>query len=583
MIPFHYPGFKVEIKNLKFITEDGIRLPKTAIISFLDDNNNVTGVEILGHLDNESIYKKIASGEPVILDYCYIHNFSLSDYRHQNGMDKKARVALPSFSARHAFFDSKPGTDFSYAQFLDGDVSFEHAHFVNGPTTFNSAQFGKGSVNFSSVFFREGQVDFSNVSFGEGEVNFKNSVFCDGLKDFQYAEFGPGPVFFSNTEFHAGTTSFINASFGDGPVSFKIARFTRGNLTFHYARFGSGDKSFERVEFGDCRVDFRKVEFGNGRINFNRSVFGTGDVNFEGSEISDGRFSMNRVQFGRGEKNFELAEYGRSEVFFDRSDLGQGNLSFQRSKFRRLSLKSCHLDHYLDLRVSRCDLIDLSDTIARDIIDLQPHDYSIDLKTLDISGMRLLGRIYIDWKNNRVKSLISSQTSTTVRQKAEQFRTLKENFNTTGKYNDEDRAYVEFKRQEMVANLREHHGRNPWSRLWTWPAYGFQWLIFDKMGLFATNPLRVLGSMLVGYLLFSLVYFLLMLFSSAGIVSSIGDPDHLSTLAVAFYHSAITFLTIGYGDYYPSGAIRIISGFEGFVGLFLMSYFTVAFVRKILR
>jgi len=89
--------------------------------------------------------------------------------------------------------------------------------------------------------------------------------------------------------------------------------------------------------------------------------------------------------------------------------------------------------------------------------------------------------------------------------------------------------------------------------------------------------------MVVSYLFFSFIYVVLQLFSTASIISSVGDPDNLSTVQRALYHSAITFLTIGYGDYYPSGVIRWVSGVEGFVGLFLMSYFTVAFVRKILR
>jgi hypothetical protein len=54
-------------------------------------------------------------------------------------------------------------------------------------------------------------------------------------------------------------------------------------------------------------------------------------------------------------------------------------------------------------------------------------------------------------------------------------------------------------------------------------------------------------------------------------------------LLQSFYHSAITFFTIGYGDVYPMGLSRIISGLEGFMGVFMMSYFTVAFVRKVLR
>ncbi len=579
----NYPDYKVEIKNLKFTADDGRILPKTAIISILNADNNVTSVELLGHMDTDEIYHKIEKGEALNLDHCYINNFSLTLFRDQRNLEKKSFVKIRSFSAQHAFFDSKFGIDFSHGDFTDGITSFEYAHFAGGDVIFNSARFGTGEVNFSNVFIKEGSVDFSNVKFGDGDTLFKNAIFPDGIKDFQYAEFGEGQVSFINTEFNSGTTSFINTLFGNGFVSFKVARFATGVVNFHYARFGSGDKSFERTWFGDSRVDFRKVEFGTGRINFNRSKFGNGDVNFEGSEIIQGRFSMNRVNFGPGEKNFELVEYGNSEVYFDRSDLGEGSLSFLNSRIWKLSFKSCHLDHYLDLRVSECGGIDLSDTIARDIIDLQPSDNDVKIEILNITGMRLLGRIYIDWKDNNIKRLIKNQDSTTIRQKAEQFRIYKENFHHTGKYNDEDRAYVGFKRYEALADIEEHTKRNPWSRLWTWPAYGFKWLIFDKMGLYATNPVRVLGSMLVAYMLFSILYFFLMMIHGSNIVSSIGDPDKLPPLAVAFYHSAITFLTIGYGDYYPSGIIRFISGLEGFTGLFMMSYFTVAFVRKILR
>ena len=43
------------------------------------------------------------------------------------------------------------------------------------------------------------------------------------------------------------------------------------------------------------------------------------------------------------------------------------------------------------------------------------------------------------------------------------------------------------------------------------------------------------------------------------------------------------FLTIGYGECTPEGFFKIIAPLEGWVGVFMMSYFTVAFVRKILR
>ena len=78
-----------------------------------------------------------------------------------------------------------------------------------------------------------------------------------------------------------------------------------------------------------------------------------------------------------------------------------GNVSFYESKVKSISLKSCHLDHYFDLRLSKADLLDITDTIARDIIDIEPYDFPVDIKTIDMSGMRLLGKLYIDWRHNK--------------------------------------------------------------------------------------------------------------------------------------------------------------------------------------
>jgi len=106
------------------------------------------------------------------------------------------------------------------------------------------------------------------------------------------------------------------------------------------------------------------------------------------------------------------------------------------------------------------------------------------------------------------------------------------------------------------------------------------------MGKYATDPLRVVLTMVITYVGFSLIYVALGLFGDMQIVSSLFKPDDPAVMSIfprAFYHSAVTFLTIGYGDYYPDGFTRWVSGFEGFVGVFQMSYFAVAFVRKMLR
>ncbi|MEK6617054.1 MAG: ion channel [Bacteroidota bacterium] len=64
---------------------------------------------------------------------------------------------------------------------------------------------------------------------------------------------------------------------------------------------------------------------------------------------------------------------------------------------------------------------------------------------------------------------------------------------------------------------------------------------------------------------------------------SVKGNESLSYFAQAFYYSAITFLTIGYGDCLPIGHIHWLAPIEGWMGVVMMSYFMVAFVRKILR
>ncbi|MGQ9620748.1 MAG: potassium channel family protein, partial [Bacteroidales bacterium] len=330
-------------------------------------------------------------------------------------------------------------------------------------------------------------------------------------------------------------------------------------------------------------VDFRTVDFGSGKINFNRSIFGNGDVTFEGASCRSGKIQFKRVEMGIGNKNFSLMEMANTEINFEKTSFGEGTLNFNNSQIKILCLRSCNLNHYIDLRLSRAEILDISDTIVRDIIDLEPYDFNVDIDVINITGLRLVGKIYIDWNQNKCFEKIMAQRDTTIRQKAEQFRILKENFSSTGKYSYEDKAYVSFRRLESIADIKESTARNKWSVLWNYPAYAFKWLVFDKIGLYATSPARVLTSVVIIWLLFGFIYYLIQISGLGVTMSSVSNPDRLTPFIQSFYHSAITFFTIGYGDVYPQGLSRLFSGIEGFIGVFMMSYFTVAFVRKVLR
>ncbi len=580
MIP-GYSSYKAEIKKLKFETDAGKRFPATALIHFQVEGRVKPEVELMGFLGEKEIYKAIDRGEELNLDNCYINKFSLRDYRLTRNLDEKEVIILKGFTARSSLFGGDANLDFSNAVLEGDEFSLEDASINRGDVIFDSAQFKTDKLTFHNTHFPDGYFNFKNVTVDFAEISFKNCRFGNGTKDFQYAGFGTGQLSFVNADFYDGDVNFINTDFGSNNASFKMARFGTGKVDFHFAAFKEGNISFERTEFGSGRVNFRTVEFGTGRVNFNRSLFGEGEVVFDECEMNAGKFSFKRVMLGSGSFSFEEVMFENVDVSFERSSFGLEKVSFYKSKFRTLSLRFCHLDGFADLRVQKSDTIDLSNTIVRDIIDLNPYEFSAKIETLFMGGMRLIGRLYIDWKVNSVKSLIDSQSGSSQRVRAEQFRILKENFKNLGLYNSEDHAYVEFKRNESKANLVESLEENRLKGFYQYPLYWFKLLLFDKAGLYATSPVRVMITMLSSFVIFSLIYLLLLWWTSADIVASV--DDQLSMTARSFYHSAITFLTIGYGDHYPYGIIRWVSAIEGFFGLFLMSYFTVAFVRKILR
>jgi len=484
------------------------------------------------------------------------------------------------------FEDIQFGTgskSFLNTEFLEGDISFENTNFGNGRITFKVTRFGDGKVDFTHANFGDGEKTFERADFGIGAVSFRSATFGGGKLDFNRAKFGEGEVSFINTIFGNSTVSFVDADFGDGEANFKLAEFGSGKVDFHYAKFGKGDKIFDRTIFGNGFIDFRAVDFHEGKVNFKRSEFGSGDIIFEAIKLQKGKVTFKHTLFDKGTLNFNVVEFATAELVFEDVNFGDKEVSFTKSEFQNLTLKACHINNYFDLRVLHCETLDLSDSIIRDIVDIRPYDFAVEIKNLRLSGIRLLGRIYIDWRANEVKKLIYQQDSS-YRSKSEQFRVLKENYRNIGQYNDEDEAYIEFKRTEAKADLKDGIAKGGKTKYYAKIFYGGQWLIFDKMGLYATAPLRVLVSVVIVYTFYSFLY-ILGFYLKLGYIHTTAGPEaeKFGVIGRSFYMSVVVFFTIGFGDYFPLGYLRALAGLEGFSGVFLMSYFVVAFVRKMLR
>jgi len=547
--------YQVEILNEPFEFETR-KCDKTVLIKILVQNQLISKKRF-GLVAKELVYQQLKENQEINLSRCYVKDFSITEYKKSIGFETSKHIDLNYFKAENAFFDCDLRTDFSFISFNKG-VNFENTIFSHG------------NVSFFQCYFKSGVTNFKDAHFGNGEISF------------QYADFGDENVLFNSAVFEGGVVSFVNANFHVGQVDFKSANFNNSKVKFHYAKFDKGDISFQKAKFGNQTFDCRRVEFGSGKVDFRRAVFGDGFITFDESEFIDGKINFRFVRFGNNDISFKKVDFGKGVVLFEDVNFGKGHVTFARSKSKYLSFKGSHLDVYLDLKVAECDTIDLSDTVLRDIIDLKPVTHPVKINTIYLNGMRNLGKIVINWNENRVEHLIKNQRKTNYQQKAEEFNILKESFRNNGQYECEDKAYIQFKRFEQKADMRRAIKKGGLSLI-RLPYYVFRWLVFDKMGMYATNPLRVLFSMILIYIGFSFSFFFLHYLNLGDIINSVGAVDQLHYLQISFYHSAITFLTIGYGDYYPTGFSRTISIVEGWTGLFLMSYFTVAFVRKILR
>lgn len=301
---------------------------------------------------------------------------------------------------------------------------------------------------------------------------------------------------------------------------------------------------------------------------------------FEGAQLKQGKITFLKSTFGAQNISFELFEGIQADMTFEKV-IFPGSINFSNGQFKKLTFNRCQFNGTLNLNVEVAQEIDLWGCITRDIIDYYSFGESPKVDIFNITGLRLLGKLYVQWEANGIKSMIYKQRNTSIDEKASQFRILKENFNGLGRYEDEDKSYVEYMRC-VQKNILSKDLNSTWiGKVIAYPKYYSKVLVFDWMGLYATSPTRVITSILVVQVLFSLLFSLFTILGIGDVVSDLSPEPAL--FFKSLYICVITFFTIGYGEFIPLGYSRILSGVLGFMGVFLMSYFTVAFVRKILR
>ncbi len=540
----------------------------------------------------EEVRAMYQNGQSVCLDGCYVDNFDATQL-----VDAEGEMPhFLEFSAECAFFFGH--TEFSGAQFLGeavsfwgsafegGEVFFEHCKFSAPAVSFEKVNCGHwkvsfmasefvGGVSFMGMEYGDGGVCFDRARFGEGEVSFRESCFGTGDVSFVETDFGGGDILFDNAKFGEGEIWFGRAVFGKGKVLFEKTNFGDGNVTFWETDFGEGPASFNKATFGKGEVSFCGTSFGNDYVWFDDVDFGAGSVSFMGTNFGESDVRFYRTNFQEGDATFYGSTFGESEVRFWRCSFGDGEVNFTGviAPKTTVRFRGCKLLNHEIFRFSQVKRLEVIDCIVDGVLLMNSEKQeTVQIDELSFLNTKNLGSIFIDWET--AKAAIenypgkeSEKEEEVSRKKAKQMQMLKENFHNLGEYDYEDEAFAEY--------MNYRRKTNPF--VLRFPSW-----VLSAISGYGTKPVRLFITMLV------VIFFFGFLFSEIlPVVEMVGKEDFgdsFNGMARGLYFSMITFMTIGYGDISPANAFTsILAGLEGFAGLFLMSYFTVAVVRKTLR
>jgi len=589
---------------------------KTVLMEYTNEKGSKQ-IRKLGFVDKEEIYELIYKGNDINLNFCYVEDFSLVEYRekYRNKDNIKTRRDIPVYikkiDAHGAFFSKWDLSNATFEEKADFSNSIfdKKAYFCNitfeKKVDFRHSTFGE-SVYFKRLIFRE-KADFSNSTF-KADSDFRHSIFM-------------GNANFNKSIFEK-KTDFRHSTFKE-KLDFRDSTFSK-SVYFRNSTFG-GKSDFRETIFDKKAylwgVTFKeKADFWNstfrGDADFNKSIFEK-KIDFRNSRFEE-KIDVKYSTF-RGDADFSRSIFKEKANF--RGSTFERKADFSNSTFKE----------EVDLN-GNFNILVLTGCLNKTCMDISTY-MSTKIRKLVMLNFKNLGNVYVDWRI--AEEGIYNQSNTDFSQKSDQFQVLKENYNKLGQYVDEDKSYVEFKRCEMKGPIykdqelpkeiitrvnSEEHCSNfldkmvymaDWVQFWIKLApkrpyeatkYVIRKIVFDKMGGFGTKPRNVLVSMIIVVVLFALLYSLVPGFDfnigSTNEIHILGtkgknvithqlfsiQKGNISDVLNSFYYSGITFLTIGYGDIHPLNILtKIVSVIEGFLGIFLMSYFTVSFVRKLLR
>jgi len=391
---------------------------------------------------------------------------------------------------------------------------------------------------------KDNKYDFDRFIF-IGDINFNEDL---NITIFENANFRKttfnGCANFKGATFEAGAY-FTGATF-NGPAFFSRATFKTGS-------------TFTGTTFKE-NAYFTFATF-NGYAIFDKANF-KGDVSFYLKNLLT-YLSLNEAKVFPGKKLSIDVNNGKNNIYFKRAYLEN----------------AC-----LNLELCEDVFIDLTDTLLRNT----------------------------KIKKDQIKNHIFQEKEKNFSEAQEIYLFLKNNFHSIGRYDDESWAFQKEKEMERSSysfgsftKIKENKEKKSKFALffnWLQNKKFRKWLnlcFFNAIYGYGEKPQNVIFSAIFIIILFSVFFSFLginspeiiemksptvqEIFNSNSEIISKGNLINKTTnyYIDCLYFSAITFTTLGYGDFRPlEGCGRIFAGSEAFIGAIMMALFVYTFARR---
>ncbi len=580
---------------------------KQVEVIYTNDNKEIN--VIYKYVDSEKVYELLNNDEDVDLSFCFIDRFNLSTANYQSLNNFKAFSSVWHTEASFECLEAKDSTiDFNFSRFYcstsftssvltncnvsfentltySGTFDFRECNVEKGKFTLESSEFLNNNINFSKTVFNV-DVNFKSIEFVNGYIHFDEVQFLGDVTDFSYTNFGDKLIKFSKTVFKSNSTSFDNAKFGSSVKGFKGTKLLGKKVSFEFTEFGEGTIYINEV-ICKSNIKFKYARINSDNFHIDQSTFNNCKVIFLLCTFNTSQFEIVETNFNNAYLEFDSCSMENTKINF--SDVSLSGLKFEKIYFHKDLI--LNLNEVKELTFKDCNI--KSDVIMDKKAVRTINDENIIYKKLSFENTKVTGNIYVEWEKNKVYEAIEKAICERIENNTEkdynptndrmyQYRMLKNNFNRIGYYEDEDKALVNFMDNYLLLS------KGKWSKVVK--------CTFSKIGGYGTDPKSIIMWAMVVIGVFAVLYMWVGIdYGSKAKILTIpeelkGSPTLaclltlLNKFFIALYFSGITFLTIGYGDTSPANSIGMVFAiFEGFLGVFIMSYFSVAVIRKILR